>query len=79
MPTGGVLPGAVAPASLPANGTALVTFYLPVSGDWWITVNGSEMFPAADVGQVGSPGCARLEMEVSASGGGGIGCTAAEP
>ena len=75
----GVLAGAVAPASLPANGTAQVTFYLPVGGDWWITVNGSDMFPAADIRQVGSEGCARLDMEVTASGGGGLGCGATEP
>ena len=69
----GVLPGAVEPASLPANGTAMVTFYLPVSGDWWITVNNSDMYPASDVRDIGR-GCVTLDMEVSANGAGGLGC-----
>jgi hypothetical protein len=78
MTTGGVLLGAVSPASLPANGTAQVTFYLPVSGDWWITVNGSDMYGAADIRSMGV-GCGQLDMEVSADGHGGLGCASTEP
>jgi hypothetical protein len=78
MPTSGVLLGAVEPASLPANGTAMVTFYLPVSGDWWITVNGSDMYAAADIREIGSGRCT-LDMEVSADGHGGLGCASTKP
>jgi hypothetical protein len=78
MPTGDVLPGAVQPASLPAGATAQVTFYLPPSGDWWITVNGSGMFDAADIREMGSSGCT-LDMEVSTDGHGGLGCASTKP
>jgi hypothetical protein len=78
MTTSGVLLGAVSPASLPANGTAQVTFYLPVSGDWWITVNESDMYGAADIREVGV-GCGQLDMEVSADGHGGLGCASTKP
>ena len=77
MPTG-VLSGAVVPASLPAGGTAQVTFYLPPRGDWWITVNGSDMYAAADIREMGSGRCT-LDMEVSADGHGGLGCASTKP
>ena len=71
----GVLPGAVQPTSLGAGAIADITFYIPLGGEWWITVNGMEMFPATDVNQYARQGC-RLGMEVSTDGSGGIGCYA---
>ena len=67
--------GAVQPASLPARGRGMVTFFLPPGDDWWINVNGSNMFPASDVNDI-SESCVggKLSMEVSANGSGGIGC-----
>lgn len=70
----GVLAGAVQPRLLPARGTGDVTFYLPTAGDWTITVNGNPMFSGEDI-EFGGDCPAPLQMEVSAGGGGGIGCS----
>ena len=69
----GELTGAVQPSRLPPRGTSEVTFYLPTSGNWTITVNRTPMFigEADDVRPC--PGGTRY-MEVSATGAGGIGC-----
>ena len=44
----GVLAGAVNPSRLPPRGTREVAFYLPLDGDWTITVNGTVMFDSED-------------------------------
>ena len=67
----GVLAGAVNPSRLPPRGTREVAFYLPLDGDWTITVNGTVMFDSE--GFDGCPG-GTLSMDVSARGGGGISC-----
>jgi hypothetical protein len=36
----GVLPGAVQPASVPANSETIVTFQVPIRGEWAFAVNG---------------------------------------
>ena len=70
----GVIHGAVQPSSLAAGGSAAITFLLPQGDDWWIMVNGAPMFGASDVNEYALPGCGSLVMEVSARGGGSIGC-----
>lgn len=71
----GELDGAVQPAFLAPRATAQVTFYLPIAaGDWWITVNGADMFPAEDTNQYVRQQCS-LFMEVNVDGSGGIGCS----
>ncbi len=47
----GVVPDAVKPASLPADSTTQVTFFVPATGEWSITVDGSP-----DV-TLGTPAC----------------------
>ena len=70
----GVLPGAVQPSRLPARGTDDVTFYLPIAGEWTITVNGTAMFFREDIHPIG--GCPTpLQMDVSTGGAGGVGCS----
>jgi hypothetical protein len=70
----GILAGVVQPSRLPPRGTGTVTFYVPSSSrDWTITVNGTDMFYGEDIDLRGCTG-GTLYMEVSAKGGGGIGC-----
>jgi hypothetical protein len=38
----GVLPGAVRPASVPAFSETIVTFHVPISGEWAFAVNGDD-------------------------------------
>ena len=70
----GVLPGAVQPASLLARSTTDVTFYVPITGQWWIAINGSPDIPGADLREAIRSGC-RLGIELSADGGMGLGCS----
>ena len=69
----GALPGAVQPATLQPQVIQDVVFYLPLGGEWSITVNGMMMFPGTDVDQYARQACA-LGMEVNTDGSGGIGC-----
>ena len=77
----GVVPDAVKPASLPADSTTQVTFFVPATGEWSITVDGS---PDVTVGDPGVPerwdisadirdGC-KLDIHLSADGGTGHEC-----
>jgi hypothetical protein len=63
----------VQPTSLQARAVGNVTFYLPPGEDWWITVNGTDMFPGSDV--MDYIPCPGLAMEVNPDGAGSIGCT----
>ena len=77
----GVVPGAVQPASLPADSTTQVTFHLPTTGEWTITVNGSPDITVADpnvparwdISADIREGC-KLEIHLSADGGSGYEC-----
>jgi hypothetical protein len=69
----GMLAGAVQPVSLAPKEIGDVTFHLPMGGEWWISVNGMQMFSSTDVDEYVRQGC-RLGMEVSTDGSGGIGC-----
>ena len=53
----GVLPGAVQPTSLPAHSTTDVTFYVPITGQWSIAINGSPDIPGADLREAIRSGC----------------------
>jgi hypothetical protein len=73
----GVLPGAVQPASLPAGpSTANVTYHLPITGEWWIAVNGDPFVASGDFGAEIRQGCT-LGIELSADGSSGHGCNMA--
>ena len=70
----GVLPGAVQPASLPAGpSSAIVTYHLPIDGDWSIAVNGDAYIMKADFGADIRQGCV-LGIELSADGSSTHGC-----
>jgi hypothetical protein len=70
----GVLPGAVEPASLPAGpSTANVTYRLPITGKWWIAVNGDPFVASGDFGAELRQGCT-LGIELSADGSASHGC-----
>jgi len=70
----GVLPGAVQPASLPAGpSSAIVTYHLPVDGEWSIAVNGDAFIASADFGPDIRQGCT-LGIELSADGSSTHGC-----
>ena len=70
----GVLPGAVQPASLPAGPTpANVMYHLPITGDWWIAVNGDPFISSRDFGSEIRQGCT-LGIELSADGSSSHGC-----
>ena len=69
----GVLPGAVRPASLPANTMSDVTFY-PPPGQWWIEVNGSSLGPRGnDMSSVIRADCSAL-IVLDADGGFSVDC-----
>jgi hypothetical protein len=70
----GVLPGAVQPATLPAGpSTAHLTYYLPITGEWSIAVNGDAFIASGDFGPDIRQGCT-LGIELSADGSSTHGC-----
>ena len=70
----GVLPGAVQPASVAAGpSTAKVTYHLPITGEWWIAVNGDPFIASGDFGAEIRQGCT-LGIELSADGSSTHGC-----
>jgi len=70
----GVLPGAVQPASLPAGpSTANVMYHLPITGEWWIAVNGDPFVASGDFGAEIRQGCT-LGIELGADGSSAHGC-----
>ena len=73
--------GGVQPASLPADSTTQVTFYVPITGEWTIMVNGSPDITVADprvpdrwdISADIREGC-KLEIDLDADGAYGYGC-----
>ncbi len=72
----GVLPGAVQPASLPPGpSTAKLMYHLPITGEWWIAVNGDPYIASGDFGAEIRQGCT-IGIELSADGSSMHGCNA---
>jgi hypothetical protein len=68
MPAG-VLPGAVQLREQVSDSRGVVTFYVPASGEYWITVNGQPEITKADIDQYVRHKCHLLIIELPAGGG----------
>ena len=75
LPTGDILPGAIQPtSSVPAFSTMDLTVYLPVGGDWRLSIGDWGEILKQDIAgglQRGS----RIVVEANADGSGMYGCT----
>ena len=72
--TEGALPGAVRPLSVPPESTAIVTFFVPVSGEWAILIDPRTAVRNDDIEMLMEQGCTMIYIETAGDGGYGSGC-----
>ena len=73
-PTEGALPGAVRPSSVPPESTAIVTFFVPVAGEWSILIDPRTTMLKDEVEGLMELGCTTIYIETAGDGGYGSGC-----
>ena len=75
LPTGDILPGGIQPtSSVPAFSTMDLTVYLPVGGDWRLSIGDWGEILKQDIAGGLQRGC-RIVVEANADGSGMYGCT----
>ena len=71
--TEGALPGAVRPPSVPPESTAIVTFFVPVAGEWSILIDPRTTMVSDEIEMLMEQGCT-IYIETAGDGGYGSGC-----
>lgn len=63
---GGVLPNAAQPPWVPANSATMVTFFVPVSDEWWLAVDGIGIVVGERLRHLGGGACLEFSTSMNA-------------
>ena len=61
--TGGALPGAVRPSSVPPGASANVTIYVPTAGEWSVLIDPTSRMTNLDLDRFMAQGCTMILIE----------------